>query len=114
MRMRREAGESWTELGLVFLHPARVGTRRSQRPAFVPTGRERGWAQPQGMDPRELRHSFVSVLSSSGVTIGRDLDRIVNTGGVPALVGSTYGAAKDVGVYVTGEAIRGLADLEAK
>jgi hypothetical protein len=47
-------------------------------------------------------------------TVRRDLDRIVNTGGVPALVGSTYGAAKDVGVYVTGEAIRGLADLEAK
>jgi hypothetical protein len=44
----------------------------------------------------------------------RDLDRIFNTGGVAALVGNTYGAAKDVGVYVTGEAIRGLADLEAK
>jgi hypothetical protein len=43
-----------------------------------------------------------------------DLDRIFNTGGVAALVGNTYGAAKDVGVYVTGEAIRGLADLEAK
>ena len=37
-----------------------------------------------------------------------------NTGRVAALVGNTYGAAKDVGVYVTGEAIRGLADLEAK
>jgi hypothetical protein len=33
---------------------------------------------------------------------------------VAALVSNTYGAAKDVGVYVTGEAIRGLADLEAK
>lgn len=43
-----------------------------------------------------------------------DLDRIFNTAGVAALVGNTYGAAKDVGVYVTGEAIRGLADLEAK
>jgi hypothetical protein len=30
------------------------------------------------------------------------------------LVGNTYGAAKDVGIYVTGQAIRGLADLEAK
>jgi hypothetical protein len=39
---------------------------------------------------------------------------IFNTGGVAAFVGNTYGAAKDVGVYVTGEAIRGLADLEAK
>jgi hypothetical protein len=48
------------------------------------------------------------------LTDRRDLDRIFNTGGVAALVGNTYGAAKDVGVYVTGEAIRGLADLEAK
>jgi hypothetical protein len=32
---------------------------------------------------------------------------------VAALVGNMYGAAKDVGVYVTSEAIRGLADLEA-
>jgi hypothetical protein len=47
-------------------------------------------------------------------TARRDLDRIFHTGGVAALVGNTYGAAKDVGVYVTGEAIRGLADLEAK
>ena len=47
-------------------------------------------------------------------TARRDLDRIFNTGGVAALVGNTYGAAKDVGVYVTGEAMRGLADLEAK
>ena len=47
-------------------------------------------------------------------TARRDLDRIFNKGGVAALVGNTYGAAKDVGVYVTGEAIRGLADLEAK
>jgi hypothetical protein len=43
-----------------------------------------------------------------------DLDRIFNGGGVAALVGNTYGAAKDVGVYRTGEAIRGLAELEAK
>jgi hypothetical protein len=33
---------------------------------------------------------------------------------VSALVGNTYGAAKDVGVYRTGETIRGLAELEAK
>jgi hypothetical protein len=47
-------------------------------------------------------------------TAREDLDRIFNTGGVAALVGNAYGAAQDVGVYVTGEAIRGLADLEAK
>jgi len=43
-----------------------------------------------------------------------ELDRIFSTGGVSALIGHTYGAAKDVGVYVTGEAIRGLAKLEAE
>ena len=43
-----------------------------------------------------------------------ELDRIFSTGGVAALIGHTYGAAKDVGVYVTGEAIRGLAKLEAE
>jgi hypothetical protein len=52
--------------------------------------------------------------ADSAETARRDLDRIFNTGGVAALVGNTYGAAKDVGIYVTGEAIRGLADLEAK
>ena len=39
---------------------------------------------------------------------------IFNTGGVAALVGNAYGAAKDVGVSVIGEAIRGLADLASK
>lgn len=43
-----------------------------------------------------------------------DLDRIFNTGGVAALVGNTYGAAKDVGVYMTGEAIRGLVILKPR
>jgi hypothetical protein len=43
-----------------------------------------------------------------------DLDRIFNTGGISALIGHTWGAVKDVGVYATGEAIRGLADLEMK
>ena len=53
-------------------------------------------------------------FADTAETARRDLDRIFNTGGVAAMVGNTYGAAKDVGVYVTGEAIRGLADLEAK
>jgi hypothetical protein len=53
-------------------------------------------------------------LADTAETARRDLDRIFNTGGVAALVANMYGAAKDVGVYVTGEAIRGLADLEAK
>jgi hypothetical protein len=42
-----------------------------------------------------------------------DLDRIFTTGGVAALVGQTYAAATTGNVYATGEAIRGLAQLEA-
>jgi hypothetical protein len=47
-------------------------------------------------------------------TACEDLDCIVNTRGVAALVGNTYGAAKDVGAYVTGEATRGLLILKRK
>jgi hypothetical protein len=37
-------------------------------------------------------------LAYTAETARRDLDRILNTGGVAALVGNAYGAAKDVGV----------------
>ncbi|MGH9288075.1 MAG: hypothetical protein ACRD0V_07280 [Acidimicrobiales bacterium] len=43
-----------------------------------------------------------------------DLDRVFTTGGVAALVGRTYSAAHDGSLYATGEAIRGLAQLEAQ
>src|SRR5829696_5626715 len=36
-------------------------------------------------------------LAGTAETARRDLDRIFNTGGVVALVGNTYGAAKEVG-----------------
>ena len=45
----------------------------------------------------------------------QDLDRIFDTGGVAALIGHTYSAAGEGGnVYATGEAIRGLVQLEAQ
>jgi len=69
MKMRREAGESWDELGLVFctrhgsaLDAANV--RRSFRLVASAAG-----LNPKEWTPRELRHSFVSLLSSSGVSI---------------------------------------------
>lgn len=44
----------------------------------------------------------------------RDLDLVLSQGGVSALIGRTYGAAgKDGDIYSTGEAVRGLAALEA-
>jgi integrase len=76
-QMRAEAGERWVDLGLVFT--TRYGTpldaadvRRDFRAAI------RG---AKGVDadewtPRELRHSFVSLLSDSGVPI-EEISRLV-------------------------------------
>jgi len=50
----------------------------------------------------------------AAVQVARDdLRKIFATGGVSALIGNTYGDAKGGGIYATGEAIRGLAKLEA-
>jgi hypothetical protein len=54
--------------------------------------------------------------SDRGLTddLRRDFDNVLQAGGVAALIGKTYGAAgKEGDVYATGEAIRGLAKLEA-
>lgn len=45
-------------------------------------------------------------------TARADLERVLNHGGVAALIGHTYAADKQAGVFATGEAIRGLAQLE--
>lgn len=42
-----------------------------------------------------------------------DLDRIFNIGGVSALIGQTYSDTRAGDLYATGEALRGLAKLEA-
>jgi hypothetical protein len=50
----------------------------------------------------------------AAVQVARDdLRKIFATGGVAALIGNTYGDAKGGGIFATGEAIRGLAKLEA-
>ena len=41
------------------------------------------------------------------------LRRIFNVGAVAALIGFKYSASKDMGLYGTGEALRGLVELEA-
>jgi hypothetical protein len=46
-------------------------------------------------------------------TARMDLERIFNTGGVSALIGHKYAGTQTSGVIATGEAIRGLAELEA-
>jgi hypothetical protein len=41
-----------------------------------------------------------------------DLERVMNTGGVGVLIGHTYAADKQAGIFATGEAVRGLVQLE--
>jgi hypothetical protein len=43
-----------------------------------------------------------------------DFERVMNTGGVAVLIGHTYAGTQTSGVIATGEAIRGLAKLEAE
>jgi hypothetical protein len=76
-RIRAEAGSKWVDLGLVFT--TRYGTpldsadvRRDFRAAI---GRAADVDASQ-WTPRELRHSFVSLLSDSGVPI-EEISRLV-------------------------------------
>jgi integrase len=76
-RLRAEAGRKWIDLGLVFT--TRFGTpldaadvRRDFRAAI---GRVPG-IDADDWTPRELRHSFVSLLSDSGIPI-EEISRLV-------------------------------------
>ncbi|ADJ41835.1 phage integrase [Amycolatopsis mediterranei S699] len=73
---RESAGDRWQELGIVFASD--VGTqldaanvRRGFRRILKLAGLE-----PKNWTPRELRHSFVSLLSDSGLTI-EEISRLV-------------------------------------
>lgn len=78
---RTKAGAAWQEVGLVF--PSSVGTpmsagnaRRDFRSALklVPN------IDPMEWTPRELRHSFVSILSDAGVPL-EEISRLVGHAG---------------------------------
>ncbi|MFI6324314.1 tyrosine recombinase XerC [Nonomuraea sp. NPDC050556] len=73
---REKAGEKWREHGLVFC--TRTGrplgadnVKRDIRPIFKKAG-----LVPKDWTPRELRHTFVSLLSESGVAI-ENISRLV-------------------------------------
>lgn len=68
-RDREQAGSDWQPRGLVFA--SAVGTAldaANVRRAFRRVAKQAG-LNPKEWTPRELRHSFVSLLSSSGVSI---------------------------------------------
>jgi hypothetical protein len=105
-------GDSHVDPGEVLLRLVTQSAARAERYALLlEEAYEAAERLKRSFDAGALEIDESKVMAD---TAREDLDRIFNTGGVAALVGNTYGAAKDVGVYVTGEAIRGLADLEAK
>src|SRR5215216_4040174 len=108
-------GDTTVDPGEVLLRLVTQSAARAERYAMLlEEAYEAAERLKQAHDAGERIEAPGDELADTAETARRDLDRIFNTGGVAALVGNTYGAAKDVGVYGTGEAIRGLADLEAK
>lgn len=78
---RYAAGEHWKEHGHVFT--SRVGTQLD--PSHVRRDFRRAIVNAEGVDaqqwtPRELRHSFVSLLSNSGVRL-EEISRLVGHSG---------------------------------
>ena len=79
--LRLKAGERWIDHGLVF--PSKVGTpmdRNNALRAFRLALTNVPNLDPKEWSPRELRHSFVSLLSDSGVSI-EEISRLVGHSG---------------------------------
>jgi|JI10StandDraft_1071094.scaffolds.fasta_scaffold09247_3 integrase len=79
--LRLKAGERWIDHGLVF--PSKVGTpmdRNNALRAFRSALANVPNLAPKEWSPRELRHSFVSLLSDSGVSI-EEISRLVGHSG---------------------------------
>lgn len=76
VRARQRAGERWQDLDLVFSTRTGGGLAAGNvRRAFRLIAKEAG-LKPEEWTPRELRHSFVSLLSDSGVPI-EQISRLV-------------------------------------
>ncbi|GAA2497066.1 site-specific integrase [Terrabacter carboxydivorans] len=79
--LRLQVGERWTDNGLVF--PSKAGTpmdRNNALRAFRSALGKVPNIEPKDWSPRELRHSFVSLLSDSGVSI-EEISRLVGHSG---------------------------------
>lgn len=79
--LRLRAGEAWVDHGLVF--PSKVGSpmdRNNALRAFRSALAKVPGLDPAEWSPRELRHSFVSLLSDAGVPL-EEISRLVGHSG---------------------------------
>ncbi len=76
-RERSVAGKSWRESGLVFTSKVGTGLDPSDvRRDFRNAIRGAEGIEPDDWTPRELRHSFVSLLSDNGIPL-EEISRLV-------------------------------------
>ena len=79
---QREGGR-WRQLARDrsrLRHATRNGAGRTQRTPGLPKGRKAAGLVPEDWTPREMRHSFVSLLSDNGVPL-EDIARLVGHSG---------------------------------
>lgn len=94
-------GDTTVDPGETLLRLVTQSAARAERYAILlEEAYEAAERLKQAHDAGAQIHTPGDELADTAETARRDLDRIFNTGGVAALVGNTYGAAKDVGVYV--------------
>jgi integrase len=80
--IKAKAGDAWRENGLVF--PSLVGTEQDShnvRRSFRSALRLVPGLVPQEWTPRDLRHSFVSILSEHGLPI-EEISRLMGHSGI--------------------------------
>jgi integrase len=77
---RASAGSEWVQTGLVFTTSKRTGLDAANvRRAFRQVTKASG-LDPTEWTPRELRHSFVSLLSLHGVRLEQIADLVGHSG----------------------------------
>lgn len=79
---RLEAGPKWIETGALCSHQGRDDDGRGERPSKLASRIGAVlWINAEDWTPRELRHSFVSMLSDMGLEVDKIAQLVGHTGG---------------------------------
>ncbi|WP_256789831.1 hypothetical protein [Frankia sp. AvcI1] len=68
--------------------------------------------QQEAYDAAERLRASAAQPGGIDEDAARDLDEVLARGGIATLVGKTWAADRDAGIYATGEALRGLTQME--